>query len=64
MMFICESEMVKMWQFVFPEPEAVRSISSCTPSWVLTSRWPLPCRVVSGPQVDEEAELVACEIFG
>ena len=29
------------------EPEAFRSISSCTPSCVLTNRWPLPCRVVS-----------------
>ena len=39
--------MVKMWQLVLPEPEVVRSISSCTPSCVLTNRWPLPCRVVS-----------------
>ena len=58
--------MVKMWQCVFPEPEAFRSISSCTPSCVLTNRWPLPCRVVSaiGPQVDPEVELVAREILG
>ena len=50
MMFICASETVKMWQLVVPEPEAVRSISSCTPSWVLTSRCPLPCMVVSATE--------------
>ena len=47
MMFICESETVKMKQFVIPEPDAVLSISSCTPSCALTNRWPLPCMVVS-----------------
>ena len=58
--------MVKMWQLVLPEPEAVRSISSCTPSCVLTNRWPLPCRVGvgHGPQVNPETELVASEILG
>ena len=60
MMFICESETVKMKQFVVPEPEAVRSISSCTPSCALTNRWPLPVHggVGHGTQVDPEAELV------
>ena len=50
------------------EPEAVRSISSCTPSCVFTRRWPLAVAVQGGvrhgPQVDPEAELVASEILG
>ena len=47
MMFICESLMVKIWHFAFPEPVVFLSIARCTPSFVLTRRWPLPCIVVS-----------------
>ena len=39
--------MEKMWHFTVPEPVVFLSIASCTPSCVLTRRWPLPCILVS-----------------
>ena len=39
--------MEKMWHFTVPEPVVFLSMVSCTPSCVLTRRWPLPCRIVS-----------------
>ena len=55
-----------MWQFVVPEPEAFRSISSCT--LVLRIDHPLTVAVHGGvghgAQVDPEAELVGGKILG